>query len=114
MIQIINRPISRQDLKEIAQKMYGHLVKAVVDLRLKKIALGGELHADGEALLLQEGSKQKDLWGMNLYPDQTGDGFIEFDSMINIRPSQGNLSRQVQTETLQKQIRELVSSLIIS
>ena len=72
----------------------------------------GGLHSDEEAMLLEDGSVQGDIWGINLYPDETGDAWIEFDSMINVRPSQGNRSRGVEDRALQDRIRRVVDSLI--
>jgi hypothetical protein len=75
------------------------------------IAVGGELHADEEAALLDDG-RQHDLWGINLYPGERGDGWIEFDSMINVRPAQGNRSRDVEDEARRAAIRGVVSRLV--
>ncbi len=80
------------DLAKMATSQFLDLIKAVVDIEKRSMAVGGELHADEEAVLLDGGSAQKDLWGINLYPGKTGDEFIEFDSMINLRPSCGNRS----------------------
>jgi hypothetical protein len=93
--------------------MYDPLVKAVVDIRQKLLVIDAEMHADEEAYLLENGSHQEDLWGINLYPDQFGaDGFIEFDSMINIRPRQNNSSRSVEDLGLQQKIRDIVSEVV--
>ncbi len=89
------------------------MVKAVVDLAKGVMALGGELHADEEQILLDRGSTQNDLWGINIYHALPRDQWIEFDSMINIRPSQGNRSRSVENEELRLQIREMVNRMII-
>ena len=93
--------------------MFGNLVKAVIDVEKGIIAVDAELHADEEALLLENGSEQKNLWGINLYPELSGEDFIEFDSMINLRPSQGNRSRGVEDLEIQKKIIEIVNKLII-
>lgn len=90
----------------------GDLVKAVVDLKRTVMAIGGELHADEEAVLLEDGSKQSDLWGINLYPEKTGEDFIEFDSMINIRPKQNNRSRSVEDAARRTEIVAVVKKLI--
>ncbi len=92
----------------MASSIFGDLVKAVVDVERKLLALNGELHSDLESLLLNDGSKQQNLWGVNLYPDIKGENFIEFDSIINIRPSQGNKSRDVEDEKLRQRITEIV------
>jgi hypothetical protein len=105
--------ISVSELKELSEKMYDPLVKAVVDIRQKLLVIDAEMHADEEAYLLENGSHQEDLWGINLYPDQFGaDGFIEFDSMINIRPRQNNSSRSVEDLGLQQKIRDIVSEVV--
>jgi hypothetical protein len=88
--------ISLIELSEMAKKMYSGLVKAVVDLEIGSMVVDVEMHVDGEQLLLEKSSKQKDLWGINLYPDKYDTKeFVEFDSMINIRPSQQNNSRTI-------------------
>lgn len=112
-IKIIKNSINRSELDEFAKKWFGDLVKATVDIEQEIMALGGELHADEEQLLLQKGSKQNDLWGINLYPAIQDDSWIEFDSMINIRPSQGNRSRSVEDPEIQKKIREIVNKLVV-
>lgn len=109
---LIDKPISRQQLKEIALKGFGDLVKGVVDVEKKVMVLGGELHADEEVFLLDQGSKQKNLWGINLYPDLNMPDMLEFDSMINIRPSQNNLSRNVEDPALREKISAIVNSLV--
>lgn len=107
-MEILDKVISIDELKKTALETFGDLVKAVVDVDRELIAVDAELHSDLEALLLDNGSKQKNLWGINLYPDITGEGFLEFDSMINMRPSQGNLSRGIDDEKVKKKIIEVV------
>lgn len=97
------------ELKDIAAAGFGDMVKAVVDTSRELVAIDAELHADLEALLLENGSKQKDLWGINLYPDLEIKDFLEYDSMINIRPSQNNRSRGVDSEEIRKKIAEIVA-----
>lgn len=111
-IIIITDKISIIELKKKAEERFGDMVKCVVDLDKSVMAIGGEMHADEEALLLENGSKQVDLWGINLYPDNKGDDFVEFDSMINIRPRQNNRSRGVENETTRRKILEVVSKLV--
>ena len=98
------------ELSEMAKMMYGNLVKAVVDLDKKVLVVDVEMHVDAEQFLLEKGSIQNDLWGINLYPSKFNtDEFIEFDSMINIRPRQHNMSRGVDDENLRKQIILLIT-----
>ena len=112
-IRIVKGPIKKNELIAIAKNQFGDLVKAVVDVEKEIMAIGGELHADEEALLLEQGSQQKNLWGINFYPEKSGNEWVEFNSMINLRPSQGNKSRGVESIELQKKIREIVSKLIL-
>lgn len=111
-MQIINQAITMKELQAMAEKMFGNLVKAVVDIERGFLAVDAELHADEEACLLENGSKQKDLWGINLYPELAGDDFIEFDSMINLRPAQGNLTRGVENKEVRQKIKALVNKLV--
>ena len=111
-LEIIRTSIARANLLAIASRQFGDMVKAVVDLDRHTMAIGAELHADEEAALLEDGSRQATLWGINLYPNEPGDGFIEFDSMINVRPSQGNRNRTVEDDSIRAQIREVVRLLV--
>ncbi|PJE69659.1 MAG: hypothetical protein COU98_00790 [Candidatus Staskawiczbacteria bacterium CG10_big_fil_rev_8_21_14_0_10_38_10] len=111
-MEIITRKISVIKLKELSKRMFGNLVKVVVDIEKGVMAIDGELHADEQALLLENGSKQENLWGANIYPDKTGEEFIEFDSVINIRPSQQNRSRGVDNLETRKVILEIINKLI--
>lgn len=112
-IKIVKDPISKKELGDIAKNQFGDLVKVVVDVEKEIMAIGGELHADEEALLLQEGSRQEDLWGINLYPDKSEEEWVEFDSMVNIRPSQGNRSRDVESLEIQRKIRDIADKLVL-
>ena len=111
-MKIVVDEISREELAEMSKKMFGNLVKAVVDIEKGTMAVDASLHADEETLLLEDGSKQKDLWGINLYPEIKGEDFVEFDSMINLRPAQGNRSRGVDNVEIQKKILEVVNKLV--
>ncbi len=108
LLRILRAPITRSELAEVAENQFGDMVKAVVDVARQVIAIGGELHSDEEATLLDDGSRQDDLWGINLYPGEPAGEWIEFDSMINVRPSQGNRSRDVEDPDLQESIRRVV------
>ena len=111
-LQVIRLPISRADLAAIASRQFGDMIKAVVDLDRAVMAIGAELHSDEEAALLEDGSSQEALWGINLYPAEHGEGFIEFDSMINVRPSTGNRSRDVESEAVRERIRGVIRQLV--
>lgn len=110
-MKIITEKITLRELNEMAKNMFGNLVKAVVDVEKKIMVVDGELHADEETLLLQSGSEQKNLWGINIYPEKKEDR-VEFDSIINLRPFQGNKSRGVENEQIRKKIIQIVNQLI--
>jgi hypothetical protein len=112
-MKIVQERIGLKELKEMAANGFGNFVKAVVDVRNEIMAVDGELHSDEEALLLEQGSQQKNLWGINLYPELTGDDFIEFDSMINLRPFQGNRSRGVDNPEIREKIKVIVNRLVV-
>jgi Protein of unknown function (DUF5674) len=112
-IEIVSVPIPIEAIRRGAQEQFGEFLKAVVDVRQGLMAIGGELHADEEALLIQHGARQADLWGINLYPDRPASAFIEFDSMINVRPSQGNRSRGVDDAVVRGQIQDIVARLVV-
>jgi hypothetical protein len=114
-MKIIRNKITTADLAKMAQNMFGNLVKAVVDIQQEIIAVDAELHADEEALLLESGSLQENLWGINLYPEmeRNSPDFLEFDSMINLRPSQGNRSRGVEDPEIRKKINSVIDKLVL-
>jgi Protein of unknown function (DUF5674) len=111
-MEFIEVPITRLHLEILAKERFGDLVKAVIDIKKGIMVIGGELHADEESLMLDRGSLQSDLWGINLYPANLGDDFIEFDSMINLRPSQGNRSRDVLDLAIRKKIIHIIKQLV--
>ena len=112
IVKIIDNKLTISELKQMAAATFGNMVKAVVDVDRELVAVDAELHSDLEAMLLENGSKQKNIWGINLYPDMYGDEFVEFDSLINIRPSQGNRSRGVENEEIRKKIISIVAKRI--
>ena len=109
---VIREPVTRAHLLKVAKEGFGDFVKAVVDCAQGIMAIGGELHADEERVLLEQGSKQEDLWGVNLYPENSFEEWIECHSMINIRPRQGNRTRGVEDPAVQKRIHAVVSQLV--
>jgi len=112
-MKLIEKQINIKDLEEMAKAIFGDLVKAVVDIKKGIMAVNGELHADEEAFLINHGSEQQNLWGINLYPEfRDEEDFVEFDSMINVRPSQNNKTRGIEDLGIQNKIREIVSKLI--
>ncbi len=112
-MRIINETISAEELMEMARGGFGDMVKGVVDVERRIMALGAELHSDEEAVLIESGSDQQNLWGINLYPEDIGEqDFIEFDSMINIRPSRGNKTRGVDDAAIRESIENIVDMLV--
>ncbi|OGH43016.1 MAG: hypothetical protein A3B53_03605 [Candidatus Levybacteria bacterium RIFCSPLOWO2_01_FULL_42_15] len=111
-MKLVNTTISKGELKKMSEVFSGGLVKAVVDIKKEIMVVDGSMHADEEKELLDTGSHQDDLWGINIYPDLSRDGFIEFDSMINVRPRLNNFSRGIEDENLRKKIVLIVSRLV--
>jgi len=110
--KIVEKNIDIKELIRIGEEGFGDMVKGVVDIEKEIMAVGGELHADEEAILLSSGSKQEHLWGINLYPQKKDEEFIEFDSVINLKPSQGNRSRGIEIPQIQKRVKEIVERFI--
>ncbi|MDF0645034.1 MAG: DUF5674 family protein [Nitrospira sp.] len=109
---IVRTSVTKADLNAMAQQQFGDMVKAVVDIDQVIMPIGGELHSNEEAMLLEQGSLQRHLWGINLYPERSGSEWIEFDSMINVRPSGGNRSRYVERAETRDAVRAIVNRLV--
>ena len=112
-MQILLHPITREDLKLIAKNTFGDMVKCVADVRRNLLAIDADLHADLERLLLEDGSNQENLWGFNLWVEEEGEDFVEFDSLINIRAWQGNPSRDVLNQEIRDAIKKIVADNIL-
>ncbi|MEK7143993.1 MAG: DUF5674 family protein [Patescibacteria group bacterium] len=113
LIRIIKDKLSVKELQEMARKGFGDVVKAVVDVKQEIMAVGGELHADEEVELMEkEGSKREHTWGVNFYPGKSGEDFIEFDSMINLKPAFSNRSRNIEDLEIQEKVKNIVRKLI--
>ena len=113
-IRIVKDSISKEELCNIAEQQFGYLVKVVVDIDQEIMAVGGEMHADEEVILMeQEGSKREYTWGINLYPEKSEEEWIEFDSVINIKPFYGNRSRGVDNPEVRIKIGNIVNKLIV-
>ena len=112
-MQILQKSITRAELAALAENTFGDMIKCVADVRLGALALDAELHADLERMLLENGSAGEDLWGFNLYPEEEGEDFIEYDSLINIRSWQNNPTRDVLDPDIREAIKRLVEQFII-
>lgn len=112
-MRIVRDTITLAELTRLAEERFGDMVKAVVDIERQIMAVGEGMHADEEAGLLDEGSRQADLWGINLYPAEYGTAdWLEYDSMINLRPGQGNRTRSVDDPDVRERIAALVAGLV--
>src|SRR3990167_6354608 len=110
--KIIKNKISRSELRALAHEQYGDIIKAVIDVRQKIMGVGGELHVDIQSLLIEkENSQGGDTWGINLYLEKSGEDFIEFDSMINLKPNLGNRSRDVGSPEIKEKIKNIIHKL---
>jgi len=107
-IRIINKKISEKELQEIAKEFYGSMIKGVVDIELAVLAMGGEYHMDANTILIENGSKQENVWGFNWYFDKSSDERIEYISLINIRPTQGNRVMEVQDLSLRDKMKSVI------
>jgi len=110
--RIIKSKITLEEVAALAKKQYGDMVKAAVDVEQEIMGVGGELHIDIQSLLIEkENSRGENIWGINLYPEKTGDDFIEFDSMVNLKPPT-NRTRDVGNPEIKNKIRSIVHNLI--
>lgn len=111
-MEIITKQIALSKLKTECMSIFSDMIKADVDIEKRVIAVDAELHADLETLLLENGSHQQHIWGINLYPTKSKENFIEFTSLINIRPSQNNLSMEVEDREIKHTIEDIIKELI--
>lgn len=111
-MKLVDKKITLGALKKMSSRTFGGLVKAVIDIEKGVMVVNADMHADQEKFLMDTGSKQDDLWGINLYPNLPQDQFIEFDSMINIRPRLNNFTRGIDDKKTRDKIVEVVTSLI--
>lgn len=109
---IIKDSIDLEEIKNMLGNFFPEMVKGVVDIEKKYLALDAELHSDLEALLIENGSSQRDLWGINIYPELEDEDFIEFDSLINIRPIDNNRTRYVEDENIRNDIINIVNNIV--
>lgn len=112
-MKLVEANITIAELNVLAEEYFGDFVKAVVDVEREIAVFGGELHSDEEEMLLNNGSVQFNLWGINVYPELPREKWVEFDSMINIRPGQNNRTRGVEDPEIRKRVIEIVDKLVI-
>lgn len=112
-MEIIKDKIEMAELKEMSGKMFGNLIKAMVDIEKEIMAVDAPMHSDLlEFLIEKENCEPKNLWGINIYPDTKKENFIEYDSVMNIKPAFGNRSRDVEDEKIKEKIKEIVNKLV--
>ncbi len=109
---ILSTRIAPEALAERVTYFFDDMVKYVADIERGIVAIGADMHADLEAVLIADGSRQSDLWGANYLPGRGRDDCIEYTSLINIRPSQGNPAMTVEDPAIRERIREVTFELI--
>jgi len=114
MPEIITTKINLEKLRQHMDQTFGDMVKFVIDLEKGILAIGGEMHADCEEVLLAAGSRQQNLWGANFYPENVPDERIEYTSLINIRPRANNRDMYIQDENIRAQVKKIAEKLILS
>ena len=113
-IKIIKNSVKKSEVENLAKKGFGDMIKAVVDVESENISIGGELHVDMEIFMMENSnSLRSNTWGINLYPSKDGEEFIEFDSMINLKPAFGNRTRNVEDLEIQEKIKRIVKKFIL-
>lgn len=111
-IKIIKEKITKEDLEKIAQETYGDMVKAAVDVKREILAVGGEFHSDAEAVLIDDGSRATDVWGINIRINKPKSERIEFSALINVKPLSDNRSMEIQDDEIKEKIRTILASLV--
>jgi hypothetical protein len=111
-IIVLDAPIARDELRRLVESAFGDMVEYVVDVERNVIAIGGQMHADAELVLLDAGSQLADLWGANYLPGRGAEECIEYTSLINIRPAVGNPSMEVADPAVRARIRALTHALV--
>ncbi|MBI5457731.1 hypothetical protein HY971_03335 [Candidatus Kaiserbacteria bacterium] len=111
-ILIVREPVPEETLDALAEAWHGTLVKGAADIERDIVALGGDWHMDANNVLIADGSQQENVWGFNIYPKERSGSALEYISLINIRPAQGNKAMELADETLREKIKEIVSKLV--
>lgn len=111
-ITIVEEKISITELEEIAKEFYTPMIKGVVDIETRSIAFGGEYHIDANQKLIERNSKQKDIWGFNVYLNRPRDVWVEYTSLINIRPGQDNFDMEVSSTQIREKMLQIINSKI--
>lgn len=113
-IQIIKKKISKDELARIVKENYGTMAKVDVDIKKEILAIGGEWHSEGDELLNQDGSSREDVWGIDFYPWKSSAERIEYNSLINIKPSVGHKKMEIQDNEIKQKISNIIEKLLLS
>jgi hypothetical protein len=108
MIHLLYHKALPEQIVEMLE-VYSGMIKIAVDIRRNILAGGGEMHADCEKVLLDNGSEQDDIWGANWYPNEQR---VEFEALINIRPKLSNRGMVIQSEEIRKSVSEVTFALL--
>ena len=111
-IKIVEDKITLGEIREIAKEFYVSMIKGVVDIEKEIVAFGGEYHADANEILIENGSLQSDVWGFNIYFERPKDSWIEYVSLINIRPQANNLEMEIKDKDIRKRMKTIINSKI--
>lgn len=110
-IKIVTDTITLTEVRELAKKWYGTIIKGVIDIEKEIVALGGEYHMDANMVLLENGSQQENIWGFNLCLNVKKDSprWIEYIALINIRPRQNNQSMEIKDKNIRNKTRKILN-----
>lgn len=111
-IKIVRDKITKKELEELAKEFYVEMVKGMADIEKGIIALGGEWHMDANEVLIEDGSRQENLWGFNIYLNKPEEEMLEYNSLVNIRPKQGNRSMEIKNKEIKNKIFKIVNNLV--
>ena len=111
-IHIIKQKITTPQLKQFAAEDYTTMIKGVADIEQEIMAIGGRLHAEAEAVLLDQSSRQENLWGFNIHFNKSKEEMVEYYSFINIRPNQNNFQMEIKNHELRNKIKKIVEAFI--
>lgn len=112
MIKIVKDQISLEELQTLAKEFYGAMIKGVADIERGVAAFGGEYHMEANMILIEDGSGQSNLWGFNVYFKKPREDWLEYISLINIRPVDGNFDMMIGDEQIRNKVKEIVNSKI--
>ncbi len=108
MIHLLRAPATKQQVNEMLEALEVY-IKLAVDIQRGILAGGGVLHADCEALLIQDGCQQEDIWGADWIPSTQQ---IRYEALINIRPRQNNPAMEILNPAIRDSVAQIVQRLL--